>query len=133
MTKHNPKNERIKRQYFAYLREAKRQSEASVDAVVAALARFEAYGRCRDFKAFHYQQAVAFKHHLAGQDSRTTGEKLSKATQYATLAHLKWFFQCRRSGGQSNQKCRSRGRILQRAAAFSTFQVAARLRPFATR
>ena len=40
MTKHNPKNERIKRQYFAYLREAKRQSEASVDAVAAALARF---------------------------------------------------------------------------------------------
>lgn len=93
MTKHNPKNERIKRQYFAYLREAKRQSEASVDAVAAALARFEAYGRCRDFKAFHHQQAVAFKHHLAGQDSRTTGEKLSKATQYATLAHLKRFFQ----------------------------------------
>lgn len=92
MTKHNPKNERIKRQYFAYLREAKRQSEASVDAVAAALARFEAHTRYRDFKAFHHQQAIAFKQHLASQDSQATGEKLSKATQYATLSHLKRFF-----------------------------------------
>ncbi|MDP2323806.1 MAG: tyrosine-type recombinase/integrase, partial [Gammaproteobacteria bacterium] len=93
MTKHNPKNERIKRQYFAYLREAKRQSEASVDAVAAALARFEAHTRYRDFKTFHHQQAVAFKHHLADQDSQATGEKLSKATQYGTLSHLRRFFQ----------------------------------------
>lgn len=93
MTRHNPRNERIKRQYFTYLREAKRQCEDSVDAVAAALARFEGYTRYRDFKAFHHQQAVAFKHHLAAQDSRATGAKLSKATQYSTLSHLKRFFQ----------------------------------------
>ena len=93
MTKHNPNNERIKRQYLTYLREARRQSEASVDAVAAALARFEAYTRYRDFKAFHHQQAVGFKHHLAAQPSQATGEKLSKATQYSTLSHLKRFFQ----------------------------------------
>jgi len=93
MPTYNPKNERIKRQYLTYLREAKRQSEASLDGVAAALARFELHSRYRDFKAFHHQQAVAFKHHLAAQDSRATGEKLSKATQYSTLSHLKRFFQ----------------------------------------
>ncbi len=93
MTKHNARNERVKREYFTYLREARRQSEASVDAVAASLARFEAHTRHRDFKTFHHRQAVAFKHHLAEQDSQTTGEKLSKATQYATLSHLKRFFQ----------------------------------------
>ncbi len=93
MTKHNPRNERIKRQYLIWLREAKRQSEASVDSVAAALARFETYHRHRDFKSFHHQQAVAFKRHLAEQDSTATGEKLSKATQYAALSHLKRFFQ----------------------------------------
>jgi integrase/recombinase XerD len=93
MHKYNAKNERIKRQYLAYLREAKRQSESSVDAVAAALARFEAYTRYRDFKTFHHQQAIAFKHHLAEQESQSTGEKLSKATQYATLSHLRRFFQ----------------------------------------
>jgi integrase len=93
MTQYNPKNERIKRQYLTFLREAKRQSEASVDAVAAALVRFEQYTRYRDFKAFHHQQAAAFKRHLAEQDSQVTGERLSKATQYATLSHLKRFFQ----------------------------------------
>jgi integrase len=93
MVEHNANNERIKRQYFAYLKEAKRQSEVTVDAVAKALARFEADTRFRDFKAFHFEQAIAFKKHLAEQDSKTTGEKLSKATLHATLADLKRFFQ----------------------------------------
>lgn len=93
MTTHNPENERIKRQYFVFLKEAKRQSTDSVDAVAKALARFEADTRYRDFRAFHFEQAVAFKKRLASQDSRATGDKLSKATQHATLAHLKRFFQ----------------------------------------
>lgn len=93
MATHNPKNERIKRQYFAFLKEAKRQSEDSVDAVAKALARFEADTRARDFKAFHFELAVAFKRRLAEQVSQVTGERLSKATLHATLAHLKRFFQ----------------------------------------
>ena len=35
---HNPENERIKRSYFLYLKEARRLSEHSVDAAAAALA-----------------------------------------------------------------------------------------------
>ena len=90
---HSAKNERIKRQYFAYLREARRYSEPTVDAVAKALARFEQDTKWRDFKAFHFEQAIAFKRHLADQDSTLTGEKLSKATLNATLANLKRFFQ----------------------------------------
>lgn len=93
MRKHHPDNERIKREYFVLLKEAKGQSEDSVDAVAKAIARFEADTQHRDFKAFHFEQAVAFKRRLADHDSLATGEKLSKATQYATLAHLKRFFQ----------------------------------------
>ena len=93
MRTHNPTNERIKRQYFDFLKEAKRQSEPTVDAVAKALSRFEAYSRGRDFKAFHYQQAVAFKAFLAGQHSKTTGERLSQSTLNSTLADLKRFFQ----------------------------------------
>lgn len=43
MTKHNPSNERIKRAYFAFLKEAKRHSEPTVDATAKALSRFELY------------------------------------------------------------------------------------------
>lgn len=80
MATHNADNERIKRQYFVFLKEAKRQSEDSVDAVAKALSRFEAATRYRDFKTFHFEQAVAFKKHLAQQTSLTTGGKaLSRA------------------------------------------------------
>lgn len=92
MSKHHPANVRIKRQYFLYLKEAKGQSEASVDAVAKALARFEAHTQHRDFKTFHYEQAVAFKRWLADQQSQSTGDRLSKATLYSTLAHLQRFF-----------------------------------------
>ncbi|MCB1636936.1 MAG: site-specific integrase [Xanthomonadales bacterium] len=91
MRKHNAENERIKRNYFTFQREAKRQSEATVDAIAAALSRFEASTNYRPFKAFHQSQAVAFKKQLAGEGG--SGKALSKATQYATLSHLKRFFE----------------------------------------
>ena len=40
-------------------------SEASIDSVAKAIARFEAYTRYKDFKAFHVEQAKAFKRDLA--------------------------------------------------------------------
>jgi integrase len=92
VTKHNPSNERIKRQYFTYLKEAKRQSEASVDAAAEAIARFEADTQYRDFKAFRIEQAVVFKRRLAEQTVRRTGMPVSKATSYTVLGHLKRFF-----------------------------------------
>lgn len=92
MTTHNANNERIKRRYFTYLKEAMRYSEASVDAVAKALSRFEADTKYRDFKAFHFKQAVAFKKHLADQVNSKTGKKLSKSTLNATLVQLKKFF-----------------------------------------
>lgn len=93
MKKHNPVNERIKRQYFSYLKEAKRHSEPTVDAAAKALNRFEVYTRYRDFKAFHFEQAIAFKKHLAEQKGQQSGEKLSKATLHSTLTQLKRFFE----------------------------------------
>ena len=89
----NPDNERIKREYFAYLKEAKRYSESSLDGVAKAFNRFEVYTKFRDFKAFHIEQAVAFKRQLAEQRNRRTKDTLSKATMYSTLTALKSFFQ----------------------------------------
>jgi integrase len=90
--KHSSENERIKRKYFTLLKEAMGQSEPTVDAAAKALARFERYTQYRDFKAFHFEQAVAFKRHLTEQKSEHSGERLSKATLYATLTQLKRFF-----------------------------------------
>jgi integrase len=93
MNPHHPANERIKRRYLTYLKEAKRQSEPTVDAVAKAISRFEIDTKHRDFKAFHVDQAIAFKKHLAEQRSQQSGEKLSKATLYSMLTNLKRFFQ----------------------------------------
>jgi integrase len=92
MIKYNPANERIKREYFAYLREAKRQSDGSLSAAAKALSRFEESTHFKDFRNFHIQQAVAFKRKLAQQPSLRTGKGLSKATLYSTLHALRSFF-----------------------------------------
>ncbi len=93
MRKHHPENERIKRKYFVFLKEAKRQNEASVDAVAKAISRFENYTKWRDFKTFHFEQAVGFKAHLTKQCNQQTGARLSKATMNSTVRGLKAFFQ----------------------------------------
>lgn len=93
MMRYNAENERVKRRYFTFLKEAKQQSEASVDAIAKALNRFETYTRFKSFKAFHIQQAIGFKNHLARQVNARTNEPLSKATAHSTLAALKAFFQ----------------------------------------
>jgi len=92
MSKPNPKNERIKRAYFQYLKEAQRYSDDTVDAVAKALNRFEVVSQFRDFARFHREQAVAFKKRLAEQTNERTGLRLSKATLNSTLKILRSFF-----------------------------------------
>lgn len=93
MRRHIPKNERIKRHYFAYLEEAKRMSPASVDQVAAAISAFEASTRWKDFAKFHIEQARAFKRALGEQTNTATGKPLAKATIRSRLMALKAFFQ----------------------------------------
>lgn len=93
MAKSNAANERIKREYFAWLREAKGRDAATIDRVAASLARFEASTRYKDFRKFRKAQAMAFKQRLAEQVNARTGERLSKATVQSTLRDLKAFFE----------------------------------------
>ncbi len=93
MNKHNPNNERIKRKYLIFMKEARQQQEATIDAIAKAINRFESYTQFRDLKSFHFEQAVGFKKHLAKQCNKRTGDKLSKATLNSTLRQLKSFFQ----------------------------------------
>ncbi|WP_447726632.1 tyrosine-type recombinase/integrase [Sphingomonas koreensis] len=92
MTKHNGANERIKREYFAYLKQAMGRDEATIDGVAKSLARFEVSTRARDFKRFHREQAVAFKHTLANAINARTGERMSKSTVLSTMRDLRAFF-----------------------------------------
>lgn len=90
--KHNAANERVKREYFRYLKEAKGRDEATIDGVAKSLARFEdATGR-KEFRRFHREQAVAFKRKLDEAANARTGQRLSKATLLSTLRDLRAFF-----------------------------------------
>ncbi len=93
MAKHNAANERIKREYFAFLKEAKGRDVATIDRVAQSLARFEASTRQQDFKRFHKEQAVAFKKRLGEAKNAKTGDQLSKATVQSILRDLKAFFE----------------------------------------
>lgn len=92
MTKTNAANERIKREYFAYLKEAKGRDDATIDGVAKAIARFEESTGRKDFKRFHREQAMAFKHRLAAAANVRTGETLSKGIQLSTMRELRAFF-----------------------------------------
>ena len=91
MRKHNPKNERIKRRYFDYLKEAKRMDTSSIDMAAAAIASFEHWANYRDFARFHIEQAKRFKAHLAKAVNEKTGKPLAKATIHSRLMALKAF------------------------------------------
>ncbi|PQV57863.1 site-specific recombinase XerD [Defluviimonas denitrificans] len=89
--KHNEENERIKRRYLLFLREAKRSDPATVDKVAEAILRFESGTGFRPFKRFHIEQAVKFKAQLAAAKNERTGAPLSKATIDGTLRAVKAF------------------------------------------
>lgn len=92
MSKPNPRNERIKRDYVRYLAEARGRDTATVNRVLKSLVRFEESTRRKDFKAFHREQAVAFKRLLSQTQNARTGERLSKASLLSTLRDLHAFF-----------------------------------------
>lgn len=92
MTKANGANERIKRDYFHYLKEAHGRDDATIDGIAKSLVRFEESTRSKDFKRFHRQQAVAFKSKLSEALNSRTGDRLSKATVLSTMRNLRDFF-----------------------------------------
>lgn len=84
-------NERIKRQYLHFLREAKRCDQTTADKAADAILRFERSTSFKPFKRFHIEQAVAFKRQLEADRNSRTGKPLSKATIDGTLRSVKAF------------------------------------------
>lgn len=89
--KFNEENERIKRRYLQYLREAKRRDMITVDKAATAILRFEKSTGYKPFKRFHIEQAIAFKNRLSNETNARTNAPLSKATVDSTLRMVKAF------------------------------------------
>lgn len=92
MLKYNPKNERIKREYFILLTEALGRSKNTKDNVRQAIDRFETFTKYEDFRKFNKHIAMAFKRKFSEQKSKQSRELISKSTYTTTLRYLKDFF-----------------------------------------
>lgn len=89
---YNPSNERKKRQYAEYLKEAQKLSGSTIDIALSAIKRYEAFTGYADFKSFNKGHAIRFKNHLANVMAVRSGEPLSKSTILTTTNALKSFF-----------------------------------------
>jgi len=87
----NPKNDRIKREYLIYLKDARQRSAATVEQVRHAIDRFETYIRFKDFGTFNKEQARGFKRALLGSMAKRSGKPISTATAHHILQALKEF------------------------------------------
>jgi integrase len=91
MSKYCPENERVKWDYTFYLEAANGKQNATIDAALRAIERFEASTKYKPFRKFHVEQARSFRARLA-EETNAKGKPLSAATVTSTLKHLRKFF-----------------------------------------
>jgi integrase len=87
----NPKNDRLKRDYLIYLRNALGRSGQTADQVRHAIDRLEDYTTFKDFSTFNREQALGFKTALMETKSQRTGNPISIATVRSILYAVKEF------------------------------------------
>ncbi len=92
MIKCNPNNERIKRNYFEWQKEANQKTQSTIDNIRKSIIRYEVDTKYQDLKTFNKQKAIAFKKYLSKTKSIQSGEVLSKSTILSTIRNLKDFF-----------------------------------------
>jgi len=90
-TSFNPGNDRIKRDYLIWLKEAKQRSEATVDQARHAIDRYEIYTGFKDFGTFNKDQAVAFKNALVETVGQRSSQTISISTVHHTLRAIRDF------------------------------------------
>ena len=90
MDEFNAENERIKRDYAEFLREADQKSEATVRGVEKAILRFEEYTGFSDFGRFNRDQAKGFRTALSTPVDET--KRLGNSTILSTLKAVQRFF-----------------------------------------
>ena len=81
----NPKNDRVKREYLIYIKDARQRSPKTVEQIRHAIDRLEAYTGFKDFATFNKDQALGFKRALLGSTAQRTGKPISKATAHHVL------------------------------------------------
>jgi site-specific recombinase XerD len=84
MNRRNPENERIKLQYYEFLKQADGKSDQTIRQVEKAILRFEEFTGFASLKSFDQKQATGFKEFMAEK-------ALALATILSTMNSLKRF------------------------------------------
>lgn len=87
----NPKNDRAKREYLIWLKEARQRSPATIEQTRHAIDRLELYTGFKDFGTFNKDQALGFKRALVGTKAKRSGKPISTATTHHVLKAIKEF------------------------------------------
>lgn len=91
MSKYCSENERVKRDYSFFLEAANGKQDATIDAALRAIERFEITTNRKPFRKFNLEQARSFRARL-GEETGASGKPLSVTTIASTLKHLRNFF-----------------------------------------
>ncbi len=92
MTIINAQNERIKRDYLDYLKEARGLAETSIDQALNAIKAFEEITGGADFKTVKKKQAIGFRNRLMARADKAAVARNGRTTAHGVLTHLKQFF-----------------------------------------
>ncbi len=90
MSKVSAKNERVKRSFFRWLKEADGCCESTVDNIEGAILLWQEFSKNEDFALYNHDKAIEFKKWLAKRE--TKGKVISVVTYYAYLRYLRKFF-----------------------------------------
>jgi hypothetical protein len=78
MSKVNAKNERTKRAFFRWLKNADGRCDSTVDCVESAILLWQEFSRDEDFAFYNADKGIAFKNWLSKRE--THGKRLSLVT-----------------------------------------------------
>src|ERR1700733_1351175 len=92
MAKFNPENERIKRQYLGWEKEANGKGDQTLNNIRAALYLFEEFTQFSSFKQLTKETIIAFKKDLMQKKNQRTKAPVSKIYLLHTTKYLKSFF-----------------------------------------
>jgi len=90
MVKVNVKNERIKRRFFTWLKEADGCCDSTINNIEKSILVYEDFTKQADFTTFNPDRAIKFKKSLIKREYR--GQTISITTYYTYLRYLRKFF-----------------------------------------
>lgn len=92
MAKFNAENERIKREYLEWEKEANGKSDSTITNIQNYLYLYEEHTKFKNFKQFNKKDAMSFKKQLGQQQSKRKGTFVSKAYILHAVRSLNDFF-----------------------------------------